>query len=189
GSIGVFAAFPTVERLLERVGIHTDGVGTTRLAGALRLDRPLKEEVAESLGSSVEFIYQSFVGLVAQGRGMTVESVDAVAQGRVWSAPDALSHGLIDKLGDLSDAIDAAATLAELDDYTVDYVELPVSPRDLILQQLAGRIGSMSSGLGSSAAHALSTLVEPLVSVASEIASLDDPGHFYIWCVACGVRD
>ncbi len=186
GSIGVFAAFPTVENLMQRGGVYTDGVGTSHLAGSLRIDRPLNEDVAASLTSHVEFIYRNFLNLVADGRGMTVEAVDAVAQGRVWSAPDALEHGLIDKLGDLKDAIAAAADLAGLEQYKVDYVSLPLSPRDLLLQQLAGRLGSLHVWKGSSMAGTLSSLARPFVAAVRELASLDDPSHLYVRCVACG---
>ena len=107
GSIGVFAAIPTFEKLLERVGVYTDGVGTTDLAGSLRLDRPLNAEVADAIRSGVDFNYRNFVELVAAGRELSPQEVDEVAQGRIWSAPDALERGLLDGLGSLSDAIDA----------------------------------------------------------------------------------
>ncbi|MBE9537675.1 MAG: signal peptide peptidase SppA [Proteobacteria bacterium] len=185
GSIGVIAAFPTLERLYDRFGVHTDGVGTTELAGSLRLDRPLNPQVSSSITSSVENTYRGFVSLVAKGRGMTPEAVDLVAQGRVWSAPDAMERGLVDKLGHLEDAIKAAAELAKLDDYTVDYVGLPMSPRDMLLQHLADRAGSLRLWTGSSTAGALSRFVQPLVEAAEEIGLLNDPANLYMRCLAC----
>jgi protease-4 len=189
GSIGVFAAFPTFERLLDRGGIHTDGVGTTSIAGSLRVDRPLNEDIAASLSSSVEFTYRSFLELVARGRGMTVEAVDAVAQGRVWSASDALQHGLIDNLGDLDDAITAAAELAGLQQYEVDYVGIPLSPRDLLLQQLTGKVGSLKLWSDSSVAATFASLLQSFSAAAGELANLNDPAHLYVRCVACGQFD
>ncbi len=189
GSIGVFAAFPTIERLMGRGGIHTDGVGTTSLAGSLRVDRPLNEDVAAAITSSVEFAYQGFLELVAQGREMTVEAVDAVAQGRVWSASDALQHGLVDNLGDLKDAIAGAAELAGLEQYEVDYVGIPLSPRDLLLRQLAGRLGSLQIRTEFSMASTFSTLFQSFNAAARELANLDDPSHLYVRCVACGHFD
>jgi protease-4 len=185
GSIGVIAAFPTLERLFDRMGVHTDGVGTTELAGSLRLDRPLNPQIASSITSSVENTYRGFVELVAQGRNMTPEAVDLVAQGRVWSAPDALEKGLIDKLGHLDDAVKAAAELAGLDDYDVDYVGLPMSPRDLLMQQLAERVGSLRLWTASSTASAMSSIVRPVVDAAEEIALLNDPANLYMRCLAC----
>ncbi len=185
GSIGVIAAFPTLEKLFARFGVHTDGVGTTELAGALRLDRPLNDQISASITSSVENTYKGFIGLVAQGRGMTPEAVDLVAQGRVWSAPDALEHGLVDKLGFLDDAIAAAAELADLDDYETIYVGLPKSPRDIFMQQLADRVGSLRLWTNSSTASALSALMQPIVEVAEELGSLNDPANLYMQCLMC----
>ena len=185
GSIGVIAAFPTLEKLFAKFGVHTDGVGTTELAGSLRLDRPLNPQISASITSSVENTYKNFVGLVAEGRDMTPEAVDQVAQGRVWSAPDALEHGLVDKLGFLDDAIAAAAELAELDDYETVYVGLPLSPRDLFMQQLADRVGSLRLWTHSSTAGALSVLVRPLVEVAEQLGTLNDPANLYMQCLTC----
>lgn len=187
GSIGVFAAFPTFEELLARVGIHTDGVGTTELAGSLRADRPLNPELVEAINLGVEFAYKSFLQIVAEGRAMTVEEVDPLAQGRVWSAQDALEAGLIDNVGSLDNAVEAAAKLANLDDYRVDYVELPLSPRDFLMKQLAKRVGSLNVWNGSAVSTVLSGLMAPMREAAQELATLQDPGHLYMRCVACGL--
>jgi protease IV len=187
GSIGVFAAFPTIEKLMEKGGIYTDGVGTTELAGSLRIDRALNENVAASLTSSVEYTYQSFLKLVSEGRGMSVDAVDAVAQGRVWSASDALEHGLVDKLGNLEEAVEAAAELAGLADYKVDYVGLPLSPRDLLLQQLGQGVGSLEIFSGSSLTSIVAGLADSFAAALDELAALKDPAHLYVRCVACGI--
>lgn len=186
GSIGVFAAFPTFEDLMGRLGIHTDGVGTTDLAGSLRADRALNPELVAALNSGVEFAYKTFVDIVAQGRDMKPEVVDPLAQGRVWSADDALKSGLIDKLGTLDDAIAAAAERASLKDYHVEYVELPMSPRDMLLKQLANRVGSLDMWTASASAS-LSALIGPVRDAAQELASLQDPRHLYMRCLACGM--
>lgn len=186
GSIGVFAAIPTFERLLERAGVFTDGVGTTELAGSLRLDRPLNPQVAAAIASGVDFTYRNFVQLVADGRGLTPEQVDKLAQGRVWSAPDALEHGMLDGLGTLSDAIDAAAARAGLEEYQVEYVRQPLSPRDLFLQQLADRTGSLRIRAHSALPASLQALLGPVVDAVEELASLKDPRNLYMRCVACG---
>lgn len=186
GSIGVFAAIPTFEDLLQRMGIYTDGVGTTDLAGSLRLDRSLNPEVAAALRSGVEFSYRNFVALVAAGRDMTTEQVDSLAQGRIWSAPDALENGLIDGLGSLDDAIAAAAARAELDEYEVEFVELPRSPRELFLQQLADRVGNLGLWRESALGASVARLLEPVAGAVDELASLQDPRHLYVRCVPCG---
>jgi protease-4 len=187
GSIGVFAAFPTFEDLLQRVGIYTDGVGTTELAGSLRADRPLNPELVAALNSGVEFAYESFIQIVAQGRGMSPEEVDPLAQGRVWSASDALAAGLVDSVGSLQDAIAAAAARANLKDFEIQYVELPVSPRDMLMKQLANRVGSMHVWTESAASVALSGLLGPMHEAARELGSLQDPRHLYMRCIACSM--
>jgi protease-4 len=186
GSIGVFAAIPTFEKLLERVGVYTDGVGTTDLAGSLRLDRPLNAEVADAIRSGVDFNYRNFVELVAAGRELSPQEVDEVAQGRIWSAPDALERGLLDGLGSLSDAIDAAAARADLADYQVEYVEPPMSPRDLLMQQLAERVGSLGVWAPSAITASLNNLLAPVANAAAELASMQDPRHIYVRCLDCG---
>lgn len=187
GSIGVFAAFPTFEGLLQRVGVHTDGVGTTSLAGSLRVDRPLNPELKASLDAGITNAYNTFLGIVAQGRSMTLEEVAAVAEGRVWSAADALEVGLVDELGSLEQAIEAAAARAELEDYEVEYVEQPLSPSDIFFQQLAERVSIPGGAVHSSRVAVLEQMAKPLLDAATEIAGLQDPRHLYMRCLPCAV--
>ncbi len=187
GSIGVFAAFPTFEQLLDKLGIHTDGVGTTNLAGSLRADRPLNPALASTITSIVGFSYRGFVDIVAQARGLSFEQVDAVAQGRVWNAEDALEAGLIDELGGLQQTVEAAAELAGLEDYRVDFVQPSMSPTDELLQQLYDRVGGLGlvreSGLG----KGLEALLRPVRQAVDMVAGFDDPGHLYMRCLSCAV--
>jgi len=129
GSIGVIGFLPTFEESLSRIGIHTDGVGTTPLAGALRVDRSLSDELRALLDNMINATYREFLGLVAEHREMDVEAVHEVAQGRVWTGSQALERGLVDHLGNLDDAIASAARIAGLgDDYRVRYVEPELKP-------------------------------------------------------------
>jgi protease-4 len=116
GSIGVGALVPTVPRTLDRLGIHVDGLGTTRLAGQLRPDRPLGEDARRVLAASVEDAYRIFVSKVAESRELSFETADAIARGRVWIGADARERGLVDQAGDLDDAVEAAAGLAGLEE-------------------------------------------------------------------------
>ena len=188
GSIGVFAVFPTFENLLQRVGIYTDGVGTTELAGSLRADRNLSPEVVTALNSNVDFAYRSFLEIVSQGRDMSVAQVDPLAEGRVWCAEDALDSGLIDNVGSLQDAIAAAANLANVSDYEVEYVEQPLSPRDLLMKQLAKSVGSLDLNVwgGHGLSAALSGLLGPVREAVEELGSLQDPANLYMRCISCG---
>ena len=138
GSIGVFSVVPTFQRTLEKLGVKVDGIGTTPLAGDLRLDRPLDAAPrARSCRVSVDHAYDEFLQRVGEGRKKSVEDVDKIAQGRVWAGIDAQRIGLVDHLGGLKDATDAAAKLAELGaDYDVDYIEPELTLREQLLLQL-----------------------------------------------------
>ncbi|EED32431.1 signal peptide peptidase SppA, 67K type [gamma proteobacterium NOR5-3] len=183
GSIGVFAAFPTVERLLAKGGIHTDGVGTTGLAGGLRPDRALDPAVSDVLQQSVDDLYAQFLQLVSQGRSIDMETLDSIAQGRVLSARDALEAGLVDGLGSLDYAVQEAATLAGFsqDDYNVISIMPEFSSRDLLLQQLSERMG-VSRLL---AVPGLALLWGPVQQSVDLLESFADPGHMYMRCMGC----
>ncbi|MDQ6965310.1 MAG: signal peptide peptidase SppA, partial [Mariprofundaceae bacterium] len=112
GSIGVFGVFPNMADALQNLGIHSDGVGTTAIAGGMRPDRPLPQAVSDVLQSGVDHVYTTFIGIVAKGRNMPADKVAQLAEGRVWTGADAVRLGLADQLGDLNDAIAAAASRA-----------------------------------------------------------------------------
>jgi len=128
GSIGIFGLFVTIPDTLDKLGIHTDGIGTTPLAGTLDIRRPLSPQLEAILNSVIRRGYNEFIGKVAKARGKTPEQIDAIAQGRVWSGAQAKERGLVDKLGGLDDAIAAAASRAKLGTrYGVRYVERDMS--------------------------------------------------------------
>jgi protease-4 len=114
GSIGVLGVFPTFQRTMAAIGIAVDGVGTTPWSGEIRPDREMSPQARELFQAAIEDTYNDFVGDVAAGRGMEFEAVDRIAQGQVWTGVDALEHGLVDQLGELDDAVEVAASLAEM---------------------------------------------------------------------------
>ena len=116
GSIGIFGLIPTIDKPLDKIGIHTDGVGTTPLAGAFRMDRPLSPEVKAIVQSEIDHGYQRFITGVAEGRKLDVKKVDEIARGRVWSGEHARQIGLVDEFGDLDAAAASAAKIAGLAD-------------------------------------------------------------------------
>jgi protease-4 len=130
GSIGIFGMFPTIPRTLEKIGVRTDGVGTTRLAGAFDPTRPLQPDVGSVIQSVIDKGYRDFVGKVAAAREHSVEEIDLVARGRVWSGAQAKERGLVDEFGGLRDALANAAVRAELgeDGWGVKYIEKPLTP-------------------------------------------------------------
>src|SRR5690606_1428045 len=85
GSIGIFGLVPTFPRALEKIGVHTDGVATTRIAGAFNLARPMSPELAQIIQSYIDKGYRDFITRAAKGRGKTAEQIDEVARGRVWT--------------------------------------------------------------------------------------------------------
>jgi protease-4 len=124
GSIGIFGLFVTIPQTLEKIGVHTDGIATTPIAGAFDIRRPFNPQLETIITSVIQKGYRDFIGRVAKARGKTPEQIDAIARGRVWSGSQAKERGLVDKLGGLQEAIAAAAARAEIGDgYRVHYVE------------------------------------------------------------------
>jgi protease IV len=184
GSIGVFSVVPTFQRTLEKFGVKVDGLGTTALAGEMRLDRALDPAVRQILQSSVDHAYAEFLQRVGEGRKKSVEDIEKVAEGRVWAGVDAQRIGLVDHLGGLKDATDAAAKLAELGaDFDVEYVESELSLREELLMQLrseAVRVGQM---VGIVAPRSdIERVLDPVLAQARAIAELNDPRGLYTYC-------
>jgi protease-4 len=124
GSIGIFGLVLTIPETLAKIGVHTDGIGTTPLAGTFDIRRPLSPELESILTSAIRHGYDEFIGRVAKARKQTPEAIDAIAQGRVWSGSQAKERGLVDRLGGIDDAIASAASRAKLGShYSVRYVE------------------------------------------------------------------
>lgn len=118
GSIGVFGAIPNAHKLATEIGINAEQVSTNKNAN-YSLFEPMNQKFYDVTKEGVEQIYTTFVNRVANGREMTFEAVNEIAQGRVWTGKEALNKGLVDKLGSLQDAITIAAELAELDSYKI----------------------------------------------------------------------
>jgi protease IV len=184
GSIGVFSVVPTFQRTLEKFGVKVDGIGTTALAGNMRLDRSLTPASRRILQTSVDHAYAEFLRRVGDGRKKSVEDVDKIAQGRVWAGIDAQRIGLVDHLGGLKDATDAAAKLAELgSDYNVDYIEPELSLREALLMQLRSetlRIGRIAGFIAPRSDMELA--LDPVLEQARAIARLNDPRGLYAYC-------
>jgi len=155
GSIGIFGLFPTIDRTLGKIGVRTDGVSTAKYAGAFDITRPLDPGVATTIQSVIEKGYRDFTGKVAQARGRSVEQVDAVARGRVWSGMQAKERGLVDVLGGLDAALADAAARAKLGKpatWRARYIEDSATPLSQwfggMLQSRAGVSLLQASGVG-----------------------------------------
>lgn len=180
GSIGIFAMIPTYQRpLQEYLGIRVDGLSTAPLAG-VRLDRELPEGVGRTIQLMIEQGYREFLERVAQARNMTTGEVDDIAQGRVWSGEDAYRLGLVDDLGDLSDAIAAGAQLAELGDhYSVSFVEKELKFRQQLINQLTSSMNTTEAL--SRTRSPVQNILRQVEDLAGEIGRFNDPNHVYYW--------
>jgi len=161
-----------------------DGIGTTPLAGELSLERALSPATKQILQSSVEHAYQQFLQRVSDGRKKTTDEVDKIAQGRVWAGVDAQRIGLVDHLGGLKDATDAAAKLADLGtDYGVDYLEPELSLREELLMQFRSQTTQMGRAMGFIRPPSnLERVLDPVLEEARGIAELQDPRGLYAYC-------
>ncbi len=139
GSIGVFGLFANVGGALKgKLGVTTDVVRTGKYADLGSMYRSPSAAEMAYLQKSVEEVYSTFVGHVADGRNMTPEAVDAIGQGRVWTGEDALEIGLIDGYGGLVDAISLAADrVGVADDFRIWEVTDPLSPFDAFFSGLS----------------------------------------------------
>ena len=147
GSIGIYGMLVTIPQTLEKIGIHTDGVATTPIAGAFDIRRPLNPQVESIVTSVLQKGYRDFIDKVATARGKTPTQIDEIAQGRVWSGSQAKQRGLVDKLGGLHDAIAAAAVLGNLgSDYHTHYVEPELSTWERFALSLGN--SEAAAGLG-----------------------------------------
>lgn len=153
GSIGIFGLWMSAPRALEKIGVHSDGVATTPLAGAFDPTRTLDPEAGNLIQSVINHGYAQFIGKVATARNSTPEKIDTIARGRVWSGAQAKERGLVDEIGGLREAQLYAAQLAKLggtDAYHVRYVEPPLSPFDQFFLGMSknARTASLVRALG-----------------------------------------
>lgn len=128
GSIGIFGIIPTFENTLAKIGVTSDGVKTTPLTGQPDFYAGINEPTARILQSGIEQGYRRFVGLVSQSRKLTPQRVDEIGQGRVWDGGTARQLGLVDRFGNLGDAVAEAAKRAKLDPAKVHALYLEKEP-------------------------------------------------------------
>lgn len=139
GSIGVIGMLPTAEGAMDKLGLRSDGPKpTTWLAGQANPQRPLDPRFEQLMQTAIDGAYRQFTGLVAGARKSTPEKIHELAQGRVWSGPDAQARGLVDRLGGFGDALAAAAQRAKLGE----------QPRIVYMEAEPGRLQRWLERLG-----------------------------------------
>ena len=180
GSIGIFGMAPSVEKSLDHVGIHTDGVSTGKLDADFDPTKSLDPMLANIIQAEIEYGYDQFISLVSESRGIDKKQVDKIAQGRVWAGKTALELGLVDKLGNLKNAIDRAAELAGIDNFRTYY---PAEELDW-KQKLLSSIFSISGGIIPESIKE-NFLVKKSLKALSEMESFNDPKGIYVRCEDC----
>jgi len=181
GSIGAFSAFPTIEGIVEYIGVTVDGVGTTPLAGAASLNRGLSPEMASIVQALAYGAYDDFIELVASGRDMSEQAVREVADGLVWTGAEAAERGLVDELGGLDEAVAAAARLAGVEEWRTARTRVPPSFESVLLQELSRSFGMVAAPLGGW----FESLVSAFKPAIKSLSSLRDPMHVYAQCLPC----
>ncbi|NNK82418.1 MAG: signal peptide peptidase SppA, partial [Flavobacteriaceae bacterium] len=129
GSIGVFGTLPNVNELADNIGINAEQVTTNKNAVTYSIFEPMNADQRFFIKEGINDVYELFTNRVAEGRGMKQDEVKAIAEGRVWTGVSAVENGLVDEIGGLDDALEYAASIAEIETYKIK--EFPVFERNL----------------------------------------------------------
>ncbi|MGF1852310.1 signal peptide peptidase SppA [Vibrio satsumensis] len=188
GSIGIFSVITTFEKGLNDIGVYTDGVGTSPFSG-IGITTGLSDGAKDAFQMGIENGYRRFISLVGENRGMEVDAVDKIAQGRVWTGQDAIQKGLVDEIGDFDDAVAAAASLAELESYNIYWVEEPLSATEQFIQEFMNQV-QMSIGLDiqSMIPSSLQPVTQQLAQDSQLLGNFNDPQGRYAFCLNCQVQ-
>ncbi|MGC9492528.1 signal peptide peptidase SppA [Vibrio genomosp. F10] len=193
GSIGIFSIITTFEKGLNSLGVYSDGIGTSPFSG-VGVTTGMSEGASDAFQLGIEHGYKRFVGLVSTHRNLSLDALETIAEGRVWTGKDAMAHGLVDKMGDFDDAISLAAELAELGAYNVYWVEEPLSPAQQFFQEMMNQV-SVKLNIDASTLIPASWIPDtwkPLMNqVAADMTLLDsfnDPKGQYAFCLTCQVQ-
>ena len=181
GSIGAFSAFPTIEGVIDYIGVKVDGLGTTPLAGAASLNRGLSPEMSNIVQALSYGAYEDFIELVATGRNMSDADVREIAEGIVWIGADAAEIGLVDQLGGLQQAVESAAALAGVDQWRTGRTQVPPSFESILLEELSRSFSASVLPKGGW----FESLIEGFRPVVKGVSDLRDPMHVYVQCLAC----
>ena len=186
GSIGIFGMVPTFQRTLDVVGVATDGVGTTPWAGELRIDREMGEHTKRLFQMVIEDGYNDFISGVAENRELEKDYVDSIGQGQVWTGNDAFENGLVDQLGDIDEAVVAAAELAGLaeGEYGQKLIETKLtSTEQMILDFLSvARVAGIDPAAFVGAPTEIEVFANRMQELLSSVSRFNDPKGVYSHC-------
>ena len=185
GSIGVAAILFDAQETIKKIGLNEDGVSNSPFAGSLNngvlLSSP-SEEVVDLIQGNVDRLYNNFIEIVANGRGISIEEANLIAKGRVWSGIDALEVGLIDQIGSLDDAIDKAKDLAAIKDYYLKEYDKTKNNISLIIEFL--NLFSFKNDL-EMRDNIYVNLKNELISIFKWSKNLNDRNQLYYICDEC----
>lgn len=185
GSIGVAAILFDAQETIKKIGLNEDGVSNSPFAGSLNngvlLSSP-SEEVVDLIQGNVDRLYNDFIEIVANGRGISIEETNLIAKGRVWSGVEALEVGLIDQIGSLDDAIDKAKDLAAIKDYYLKEYDKTKNNISLIIEFL--NLFSFKNDL-EIRDNIYINLKNELISIFKWSKNLNDRNQLYYICDEC----
>lgn len=138
GSIGVFGTIPNISGLADDIGVNAEQVGTNKNSVDYSVFEPMSDSFRNVVQEGIESTYQTFLSRVSEGRNITINQADSIAQGRVWSGIDAKRIGLVDELGGLDDAIAAAADMVDLEAYGIKKFPKYKSDFERFMENLSG---------------------------------------------------
>ncbi len=185
GSIGIFGVINTVEKSLNELGVHSDGVATSPLAD-VSVTKALPPQVQQLMQLSIENGYQRFISLVAQARKSTPEQVDKIAQGHVWTGEDAKNNGLVDALGDFDDAVAKAAELAKLKQWHIEYYQDEPTFFARMMDGFSGEIRALlPQALQAYLPAPLAAAADTVKAETDKLAVFNDPQSRYAFCLTC----
>ena len=180
---------PTVNRGLQSLGVNFEQVSSSPAAAAYHPQQPLSEAAAAIFQSSVDGLYQRFLQRVSDARQLSLSQTEQLAGGQVWSGGDALELGLVDRLGGLDQAIDAAAEIAGFSDYQVTHYQPQLTPWEQFVTTLNQQLSAFT------ARSELAALLSPLLdgaalpgtaqSLGQLRDSFNDPQARYLLCTLC----
>ncbi|WP_439257540.1 signal peptide peptidase SppA [Lonepinella sp. BR2271] len=185
GSIGIFAMFPTFENSLKKIGVTADGVSISKLSEISSVS-PLSEELKQVFQLEIENGYDRFLDVVSRGRQLSKTDVDKVAQGQVWLGQDALQYKLVDELGDFETAVKKAEELANIKDYSVEWLTEDPQGIKALLQSLQFGVKSwIKTSLLEMVG--LSQIQQEIKQPLGVLGRFNDPKGQYLYCLNCGV--
>ncbi|GEA52652.1 protease [Vibrio inusitatus NBRC 102082] len=188
GSIGIFSVVTTFEKGFNKYGVYSDGLGTSPFSG-IGITSGLNDGAKRAMQLGIENGYRRFTGLVSDNRGIDANAVEKIAEGRVWTGQDAVDNGLVDSIGDFDDAIARAASLAEIDTYSLNWLQKSLTPAQQFLQDFSKRI---SVSLGLDVNMWLPSALQPIASQVQQDLSVmqqfNDPNGYYTLCLPCQVQ-